>query len=192
MKPIKSILPLLAAALLVTGFHTSASAWARANAWGGRTAGGFGGFTHDNAFGGSTTHSWYGGTSHTNRYGGTTTGAYGLGAVHTTAGGFTTYRPPAYGYGGYAPYYHPGCYYDCGAAVAAGAAVGLAAGAVAGAAIARANTIPAYPLGASFSTLPTGAVYVDRAGVTYYQVGNSWFRPSFGANGVYYSVVPAP
>jgi hypothetical protein len=178
MKPMKAILPLLAAALLTTGFHTSASAWARANAWGGRSAGGFGGFTHDNAFGGSTTHSWYGGTSHTNRYGGTTTGAYGYGAVHTTAGGFTTYHPPAYGVGGYAPYYRP--------------VAGLAVGAVAGAAVANATAIPAYPLGTHFSALPTGAVYVDRGGVTYYQVGNAWFRPAFGANGVYYSVVPAP
>lgn len=200
MIPMKTILLFFAAALLATGFHSTASAWARANAFGGRTMGGFGGFTHDNAFGGSTTHSWYGGTSHTNRFGGTTTGAYGMGAVHTTAGGFTTYHPPAYGYGGYAPYYrpvgvpyyHPGCYYDCGAAVAAGAAVGLAAGAVAGAAIARANTVPLYPMGADFSTLPAGATYVDRGGVTYYQVGTSWFRPSFGANGVYYSVVAAP
>lgn len=199
MNPMKAILPLLAAALLSAGFHTSASAWARANAWGGHTTGGFGGFTHDNAFGGSTSHSWYGGTSHTNRWGGTTTGAYGMGAVHTTAGGFSTYHPPGYGYGGYAPYYrpvgvpyyHPGCY-DCGGAVAAGAAVGLAAGVVAGAALARPAVIPAYPLGTSFTTLPTGAVYVDRGGVTYYQVGNAWFRPSFGAGGVYYSVVPAP
>ncbi len=201
MKPMKAILPLLAAALLATGFHTTASAWARANAWGGRTAGGFGGFTHATTrSGGSTTHSWYGGTSHTNRYGGTTTGAYGYGAVHTTAGGFTTYHPPAYGYGGYAPYYrpvavpyyHPGCYYSCGGAVAAGAVAGLAVGAVAGAAVARATAIPAYPLGAHFSALPTGAVYVDRGGVTYYQVGNTWFTPAFGANGVYYNVVPAP
>jgi hypothetical protein len=200
MRTLKALLPLLAVALLGTGVHTSASAWARANAFGGRTAGGVGGFTHDNAFGGSTTHSWYGGTSHTNRFGGTTTGAYGMGAVHTTPGGFTTYRPPAYGYGGYAPYvrpvgvpyYHPGCYDSCGAAVAAGAVVGLAAGAVAGAAVARANAIPAYPLGANFSALPAGAVYVDRGGVAYYQLGNSWLRPSFGANGVYYSVVAAP
>lgn len=200
MTSMKSLVPLFAAVLVASGFHTPALAWARANAWGGRTVGGFGGFTHDNAFGGSTTHSWYGGTSHTNRYGGTTTGAYGMGAVHTTPGGFTTYHPPAYGYGGYAPYYrpvavpyyHPGCYYDCGAAVAAGAAVGLAAGALAGAAVARTSTIPAYPLGASFSALPAGAVHVDRAGVTYYQVGNSWFKPLFGANGVYYSVVPTP
>ena len=31
MKPMKAILPLIAAALLTTGFHTSALAWARAN-----------------------------------------------------------------------------------------------------------------------------------------------------------------
>ncbi|RZL87392.1 MAG: hypothetical protein EOP82_26770 [Variovorax sp.] len=195
----KTTLSLLAALLLTTGFHAPASAWARANAWGGRTAGGFGGFTHDNAFGGSTTHSWYGGTSHTNRFGGTTTGAYGMGAVHTTPGGFTTYHPPAYGVGGYAPYYRPvavpyyhaGCY-DCAGAVAAGAVVGLAAGAVAGAAIARSADVPRYPIGVNFATLPAGAVYVDRGGVNYYESGTTWFKPAYGANGVYYSVVPAP
>ena len=29
-------------------------------------------------------------------------------------------------------------------------------------------------------------------GQTYYLSGNTWFRPSYGANGVYYTVVPAP
>jgi hypothetical protein len=29
-------------------------------------------------------------------------------------------------------------------------------------------------------------------GSTYYVCGNSWFRPAFGANGVYYTVVPTP
>ncbi|RZL90610.1 MAG: hypothetical protein EOP82_15225 [Variovorax sp.] len=180
---------------MAAGFHAPASAWARANAFGGRTAGGFGGFTHDNAFGGSTTHSWYGGTSHTNRYGGTTTGAYGMGAVHTTPGGFSTYRPPGYGYAGYAPYhppvavpyYHAGCY-NCAGAVAAGAVVGMAAGA----AIATAAARPLYPVGVSYATLPAGAVFVDRNGINYYQVGTTWFKPAYGANGVYYSVVPAP
>jgi len=28
--------------------------------------------------------------------------------------------------------------------------------------------------------------------VTYYLNGNTWFKPSYGANGVYYTVVPAP
>jgi hypothetical protein len=27
---------------------------------------------------------------------------------------------------------------------------------------------------------------------TYYQCGNSWLRPAYGANGVYYTVVPTP
>ena len=29
-------------------------------------------------------------------------------------------------------------------------------------------------------------------GGTYYLCGNTWFKPSYGANGVYYRVVPAP
>ncbi len=174
--------PLLLAAALLAGFRRRRRGGTGQRA-GGRTVGGFGGFTRDNAFGGSTTHSWYGGTGHTNRFGGTTTGAYGMGAVHTTAGGFTTYPStglwlrrlsPYYRPVG-VPYYHPGCYYDCGGAVAAGAAVGLAAGAVAGAAIARANTIPAYPLGADFSTLPAGATCRPRRRHVLPQVGGSWF-----------------
>ena len=27
---------------------------------------------------------------------------------------------------------------------------------------------------------------------TYYLSGNTWFQPAYGANGVYYTVVPAP
>jgi hypothetical protein len=29
-------------------------------------------------------------------------------------------------------------------------------------------------------------------GTTYYLCGNTWFQPNYGANGVYYKVVPAP
>jgi hypothetical protein len=29
-------------------------------------------------------------------------------------------------------------------------------------------------------------------GSTYYLCGNSWFKPSYGANGVYYRAVSAP
>jgi len=29
-------------------------------------------------------------------------------------------------------------------------------------------------------------------GVTYCLSGNTWFKPSYGANGVYYTVVPTP
>jgi hypothetical protein len=31
-----------------------------------------------------------------------------------------------------------------------------------------------------------------RRGMNYYRVGDAWFRPSYGANGVFYSVVRAP
>jgi len=84
------------------------------------------------------------------------------------------------------PYYHAGCY-DCAGAVAAGAVVGVAAGA----AVASAAR-PAYAMGVNYATNPAGAVVVNQAGINYYQVGNTWFRPYYGANGVYYSVVAAP
>jgi hypothetical protein len=29
-------------------------------------------------------------------------------------------------------------------------------------------------------------------GVNYYLSGNTWFKPAYGANGVYYTVVPTP
>ena len=188
------VLPLVLAALMAASFHQTAAAWASANRFGGHSFGGFGGATHDNRWGGSTSRSWDGAVSHTNMYGGHSAGVPGYGAVHTTAGGFSTYRPPAYGYAGYAPYhapmavpyYHAGCY-DCAGAVAAGAVVGLAAGA----AIASAAR-PMYSMGVNYATVPPGAVIVNQAGINYYQVGSTWFRPYYGANGVYYTVVPAP
>ena len=190
----KALLPLLAAWLITAGFHAPAAAWASANRFGGHSYGGFGSATHDNRWGGSTSANAFGGWSHTNAYGGHSEGVAGYGAVHTTAGGFSTYHPPAYGYGGYAPYhapvavpyYHAGCY-DCAGAVAAGAVVGVAAGA----AVANANRA-VYPMGVSYARVPAGAVMVNRFGVDYYQVGDSWFRPFYGANGVYYTVVGAP
>ena len=169
------------------------------------------GTSHRNIYGGSTTHSAWGGTTHTNAWGGTTTGAYGLGAVHTTPYGTTAYASgyrPATGYYGYHPpvtagYYHPGCYYcGAGAAVAGAAAVGVAAGAAVGAANARAaaanaavataGLAMAYPIGAVYAALPGGCVSPSVQGVTYYMCGSTWFKPSFGANGVYYRVVAAP
>jgi hypothetical protein len=75
--------------------------------------------------------------------------------------------------------------------VAAGAVVGMAAGAVAGAAVASAAR-PVYALGVNYATVPAGAVMVNQAGINYYRVGSTWFRPYFGANGVYYTVVPTP
>jgi len=188
------------------------------NAWGGSSEHTYGeGTEHTNAYGGSTAHAYGGGTEHTNMYGGSTAGAYGEGAWHTDPYGATAYHPPYYG--GYYPAYHPpttvnyygsGCY-DCGGwstagAAAAGAMVGVAAGAT----IASANTSaatsnaysagyaagsaanPTYPIGAIYATLPPGCTNPSINGMYYYLCGNTWFQPSYGANGVYYRVVPTP
>lgn len=179
LKALLPVLPLLAGLLATAGFHASAAAWATANRFGGHTEGGF-----DSA-------------THTNRWGGSTTAVGGMGAVHTTPGGYSAYHPPAYGAAGYAPYhapvavpyYHAGCY-NCAGAVAAGAVVGVAAGAAIATAARPAPVV--YPMGVSYATVPAGAVIVNRYGVNYYQVGTTWFRPYYGANGVYYSVVAPP
>ena len=176
------------------------------NAWGGSTSGGWGqGATHTNAYGGTTSGGWGQGVTHTNVYGGSTYGAYGQGVTHTYPSGATAYRPPGYGYGygGYYGYHPPvavpyyagsGCY---GCAAAAGAIVGAGVGA----AVASANTsaayasgyaagASAYAMGANYAALPGGCVY--QAGINQYHCGATWFVPQYGANGVYYTVVPAP
>ena len=118
------------------------------------------------------------------RYGVTGTGAYG-------------YHPPAvvnHYYGG------SGCYH-CGGwgTAAAGAAVGVAAGAAVGAAAASAYrppppvyAAPAYYPGTVYPVLPPGCGYRPYAGMAYYNCNGAWFRPAYGANGAYYTVVPAP
>jgi hypothetical protein len=47
-------------------------------------------------------------------------------------------------------------------------------------------------MGAIYATLPAGCVAPTVQGGTYYLCGNTWFKPSYGANGVYYRVVSAP
>jgi len=167
------------------------------------------GTSHSNIFGGGTTHSVWGGTSHTNAWGGTTTGAFGAGAVHRTPYGTTAYasryRRPT-GYYGYHPpvtagYYHARCYY-CGAVGAAvGAAAGVAIGAAATSAIvsaaaanavATAGVVAAYQMGAAYAALPAGCGQATVQTATYYVCNGTWFSPAFGANGVYYRVVPIP
>jgi hypothetical protein len=151
------------------------------------------------------------GAEHTNVDGGTTAARYGEGAVHTTSYGATAYRPPvpppAYPYHPpvAVPYYAAaGC---AGCAAAAGAVVGVAAGAAvasantaaatssaysSGYAAGSANTAAAYAMGVNYAALPAGAMAVQKYGNTYYLVGNTWFQPAYGANGVYYRVVPTP
>ena len=55
-----------------------------------------------------------------------------------------------------------------------------------------ANTAAAYAMGVNYAALPAGAMAVQKYGNTYYLVGNTWFQPAYGANGVYYRVVPTP
>lgn len=41
----------------------------------------------------------------------------------------------------------------------------------------------AYAMGGNYASLPSGCIMPDVGGVT-------WFKPSYGANGVYYVVAP--
>lgn len=203
---------LIGISILLAGALCSsqAMAWASANRFGGSTEHVPGATEHTNAFGGSSEHAYGEGTEHTNAYGGSTAHAWGGGTEHTDAYGATAYRPPAYpAY----PVYHPpvavpayssGCY---GCAAAAGAVVGVAAGAAvasantaaatsnayaAGVAAGAASAPVAYAMGVNYAALPPGASPANVGGATYYIVGNTWFKPMYGANGVYYRVVPTP
>jgi hypothetical protein len=54
-------------------------------------------------------------------------------------------------------------------------------------------TNTAYAMGAIYPTVPaTGCATPNVGGVSYYLCGNTWFQPAYGANGIYYRVVPAP
>jgi hypothetical protein len=46
--------------------------------------------------------------------------------------------------------------------------------------------------GAIAAKLPPGSMSINKNGTTYYLNGNTWYQPAYGANGVYYRVVPAP
>jgi len=81
---------------------------------------------------------------------------------------------------------------------AAGVAAGTATGYTAGVAAATATPSPpvavgaGYAMGGIYPTLPAGCISPKVQGDTYYLCGNTWFKPAFGANGVYYRVVPTP
>jgi hypothetical protein len=218
MKALMSAAALLLAAGLAPG---DAHAWATANRMGGSTTHSYGATTHANRWGGSssfaagegashsnvygagTAHAYGGGTEHTNAYGGSTYGRYGSGAYHSYPSGATAYHPagvPAYPT---YPAYHPpvAVAYTSSTCSGCAAAAGALVGVTAGAAIASANTAamagaaPAsgsYMLGMSYALLPNGASALNLAGATYYVSNNVWFQPAYGANGVYYRVVPKP
>jgi predicted methyltransferase len=79
------------------------------------------------------------------------------------------------------------------AAANANAAAANANAAAANANIAAANADRPYEMGAVYGALPEGCVTPSvSGGGTYYLCGNTWFSPSYGANGVYYRVVHTP
>ena len=90
--------------------------------------------------------------------------------------------------------------YNAGATNAntAAAANANAAAANANAAAANANaaavtrTTTNYTVGQMTAVLPAGCVTPNVNGQAYYLCGNTWFSAAYGANGVYYTVVPTP
>jgi hypothetical protein len=49
-----------------------------------------------------------------------------------------------------------------------------------------------YVMSVNYASLPKSSMTIDKNGGTYYLNGNTWFMPSYGANGVLYKAVPAP
>jgi hypothetical protein len=170
--------------------------------------------THTNQYGDTTTGKA--------GYGAVTTTPGGAAAYHPPTTYAAGYHPPAGAYPDGAYAYHPptvvnsysaGCYncggWSAGAAAVTGAAVGMAAGVATGAAIASANSSAAaanaysagvvagaasatYAMGQIVAVIPSGCATPNVQGQAYYLCGNTWFSPSYGANGVYYRVVAAP
>ena len=70
-----------------------------------------------------------------------------------------------------------------------------AAAANANAAAANANAAAvnaSYSMGEIVTAIPAGCAVPVVNGTTYYLCGNTWFTASYGANGVFYRVVPTP
>jgi hypothetical protein len=49
-----------------------------------------------------------------------------------------------------------------------------------------------YVVGDVYPALPAGCGYAPYNGAAYYNCGGTWFSPYYGANGMYYRVVPVP
>jgi len=177
------------AALSVALPFGEADAWYRGGF--GRTAGGgayhfsdSGGFAHG-------TYVGPGGVYHGSTYGGFYHGTYanGSGVYHTGTYGAYYHQPAvvnAYG---------AGCV-NCGAGgwgYAGAAAAGAVAGAAVGVAATRAAVAAAtWPVGVTYGYLPSGCNYTYVPGGAYYRCSSGWLKPAYGANGLYYTVVPAP
>jgi hypothetical protein len=183
---LKNIAIALAGLTLAALQSAPAFAYAHANSYGGSTSHSYGSTSHTNTYGGSTSGQYGSGGTHSNVYGGSTSGQYGSGGTHSNVYGGTTsgsYNGGAYhstGYYGYPPppaHYATTCY-NC---------YTSCAGCIAGAAAAG------YAMGARYASVPaTGCANQTVSGVTYTVCGTTWFKPAYGASGVYYTVVAAP
>jgi hypothetical protein len=101
-----------------------------------------------------------------------------------------------------------GCYYCGGVNPVAAAATGVAVGSAVGSMVDEnadaddfsagynagmvASGPPTLPLGQTYASLPPGCNLQTFSQNTYYQCGNAWLQPAYGANGVYYTVVTPP
>ena len=135
----------------------------------------------------------------TNRYGMDASGGYDKPTTVTSGTGtYTAY--PANSYNGT---YHPpttvNYYGNCGGwsggAVAAAGALGVATGAAIGASSEAKATAAGGAAVASagvYTTLPANCQYEAVVGGNYYNCGGTWMAAAYGANGLYYKVVPPP
>ena len=184
------------------------------NMYGGSTSHGwYGGTTHTNVYGGTTSGAYGAGVYHT--YPSGASYYHPPYPAYHPAYPVYPYHPPVA-----VPYYSAaGCY---GCAAAAGAVVGMATGAavasastaaaastayssgyaagsattaatMSGAAPVVASSAPiTYAMGGNYAMLPAGCATPDVGGRTYFLCSNTWFQPLYGANGIYYHVVPTP
>jgi hypothetical protein len=75
---------------------------------------------------------------------------------------------------------------------AAASASAYNAGYNSGATTNHATTAATYSIRQLVGALPAGCITPTVQGTTYYLCGNTWFSAAYGANGVYYRVVPSP
>jgi hypothetical protein len=205
----------LAVALAVSTAHPAA-AFVHAGGWGGAAGGHWAaaGDGHWAAGGyGHTVSGTYGTTANGTHYATSDNGR----AVAVNDGHYAATGPNGYAYGSHyvagggswtavhsptvVNQYNTGCY-NCGGWSSAGAAVaagvtGLAVGTAVGATAAAAATPRAYypapyVMGDVYAALPAGCAYTPYNGAAYYNCGGTWFSPYYGANGMYYRVVPVP
>jgi hypothetical protein len=194
--------------------HNYGGGTTHTNAYGGKTSGGYGeGATHTNTYGGTTSGAYGEGAYHT--------GAYGYGTAYHPPTAYYGYHPPAtvnyYGStcancNGWAAAAAVTTAAVTGAAVASANANAANANAAAASANAyntgynagtttsqpatSTTTVVAtpgnYSMGQLVGALPAGCITPTVQGTTYYLCGNTWFSAAYGANGVYYRVVPGP